>query len=191
MTDSTSATSREHGATVVITHRVREGCHAQYDAWLNEIAPLSRTSKGHIDWQIIRPVAGLTSTYTVVLRFDSRANLESWMGSSERSRLIEKVRPLLATDDEFFVRTGLDFWFVPEAAQAKVPPRWKQFLVTWSAIYPLSLLASSTLVPLLRRIGVPPHRSLDAVFVSGAIVALMVFVVMPRYTRLVRRWLFA
>ena len=46
----------DEGATVVITHRVREGQHERYEEWLNEIGPLCRLSPGHLHWQIIHPL---------------------------------------------------------------------------------------------------------------------------------------
>jgi antibiotic biosynthesis monooxygenase (ABM) superfamily enzyme len=113
------------------------------------------------------------------------------MGSQERRRLIEKVRPLLAQDDDFFIRSGLDFWFTPEGARAKVPVRWKQFLVTWSAIYPLVLVIPLIVVPVLRQLSFSQNRYLDALFVTGVVVLLMVYFVMPRYTKLIHRWLFS
>lgn len=180
----------KEGATVVITHRVCDGQHAEYERWLDEIGPKCRASIGNLDLQIIRPITGLTATYTVVIRFDTREHLENWMGSQDRKRLIEKVRPLLATDDDFFVRSGLDFWFTPEGAKARVPTRWKQFLVTWSAIYPLVLGIPLMVLPILRQLGVPQDRYIDTLFVTGTVVFLMVYLVMPNYTRFIQRWLF-
>ncbi len=178
------------GATVVITHSVQDGKQEQYDDWINEIGPICRSSQGLLDWHIIRPIAGITTKYTVIIRFDTQEHLHAWMESPERRRLIEKVRPILAKDDDFFVSSGLDFWFTPEGAKAKVPLRWKQFLVTWSAIYPLVLLVPLLVVPLLRLLGIPPNHCIDVLCITGTVVSLMVYVVMPRYTRFVSRWLF-
>jgi antibiotic biosynthesis monooxygenase (ABM) superfamily enzyme len=181
----------DDGATVVITHRVRDGQHAEYDNWLDEIGPKCRASVGFLDWQIVRPIAGLSATYTVIIRFDTREHLEHWMNSQERKRLIEKAKPLLAKDDDFFVRSGLDFWFTPEGAKTKVPTRWKQYLVTWSAIYPLVLGTPLIILPALHQLGVPNDRYLDTLFVTGTVVFLMIYLVMPRYTRVIQRWLFS
>ena len=156
--ETESADTSERGATVVITQRVRAGKQTAYEAWLGEVSPIAKSYEGFMDWQLIRPVAGVTATYTIILRFDTRENLQNWMYSSERKRFIDQVRPLLVADDDFFIRSGLDFWFTPEGAQAKVPVRWKQFVVTWSAIYPLSLLTSLLIVPLVRQAGVPHDR---------------------------------
>lgn len=188
--ETESAGAAERGATVVITHRVQAEHQAEYEDWMNEIGPVCRSYPGHLDWQIIRPVPGLTASYTVVIRFDTRPHLEAWMSSKDRSGLIAKVRPLLSTDDDFFIRSGLDFWFTPEGARAKVPVRWKQFLITWSAIFPLVLGTPPLVTPLLRRAGVPPGELTDTLIVTGVIVCLMVYVVMPHYTKLVQRWLF-
>jgi len=188
--ESGALSTIEQGATVVITHRVRNGEQARYEDWLNEIGPLCRSSAGHLDWQIIRPVSGLTATYTVILRFDTREHLQDWMNSQDRKRLIEKVRPILAQDDDFFIRSGLDFWFTPEGAKARVPVRWKQFFVTWSAIFPLVLVMPLIVGPLLRQLGLPQNRYIDTLCVTGAVVSLMVYLIMPRYTKLIQRWLF-
>ncbi len=189
-THTAAASDGDPGATVVITHRVRESNHADYEKWLDEIAPFCKVSPGYLDWHIVRPIPGLTGTYTVVIRFDTRAHVQEWMKSPSRSRLIEKVQPLLVTGDDFFISSGLDFWFTPSGAKARVPVRWKQYLVTWSVIYPLVLGTPLVVAPALRRLGIPDNHLLTTLVVTGIIVYLMVYIVMPRYTKLIQRWLF-
>src|SRR5436305_9764137 len=95
--------SSDVGATVVITHRVRSDKHADYEAWVDEIAPLSRSAPGHLDWHLIRPIPGATETYAVIMRFQTIEHVKSWMSSGERKRLIEKVQPLLVSEDDFYI----------------------------------------------------------------------------------------
>ena len=85
----------------------------------------------------------------------------------------------------------MDFWFAPMAGETKVPARWRQSLVTWSVIYPLVLGVPLIVSPVLRLVGIPEHRLFTAFVVTGTIVMLMVYVIMPRYTKLVKRWLYA
>jgi antibiotic biosynthesis monooxygenase (ABM) superfamily enzyme len=106
--DLASDRSTDEGATAVISHRVRDGKHADYEKWLDEIAPLCRASPGHLDWHIVRPISGLTETYTIIIRFDTEGHLREWMESPIRSRLIEKVQPLLVTGDDYTISSGLD-----------------------------------------------------------------------------------
>ncbi|MFA6009339.1 MAG: hypothetical protein WC799_05090 [Desulfobacteraceae bacterium] len=63
-------------------------------------------------------------------------------------------------------------------------------MVTWSAIYPLAVGVPFAVRPILRSIGVPDHPLLTTFAVTGIVVFLMVYVVMPRYTKLIKRWLF-
>ncbi len=179
------------GATIVITHRVRSDKHAEYEAWVSEISPLARSVPGHLDWNLVRPIPGASETYTVIIRFQTAEHLKNWINSSERKQLIEKVQPLLVSEDDFYISSGLDFWFTPAGAKAKVPVRWKQYLLTWSAIYPLVLGVPHLVSPALGAIGFSPNVLLNTFVATAVVVYLMIYVVMPRYTRLVQRWLFA
>jgi uncharacterized protein len=178
------------GSSVVITHRVKPNAIDVYEEWLNRISPICRSAPGFLDWHIVRPVAGLTTTYTVIIRFDSDENLRSWMGSRERRSLIDEISTKLLHDDDFVIRSGLDFWFTPEVAKAKLPRRWKQFLLTWSAIYPLVLLVPLLVIPLLEISGLPRNRYIDTLAVTLVVVSLMVYAIMPNYTKLTKKWLF-
>ena len=190
MSDNPSQTITKSGASVVITHRVSIEKQAQYEEWLNEIGPIAKASEGLLDLHVVRPVRGVTETYSIIIRYDSEQNLRNWMESDVRNQLIAKVQDLLIGKDEYRIQSGLDFWFMPEGAKARIPVRWKQFLITWSAIYPLVLGVPLTLAAVLRWLGVPENHYVDVLFATAVIVFLMVYVVMPRYTKLVRNWLF-
>src|SRR5689334_6532781 len=118
---------QSNGASVVINHQILDGKQKQYEAWLEEIGALCRDSVGHIDWQIIRPIPNLTFNYTVIIRFDTIPHLQSWMQSDDRKRLIQKAKPLFATEDNYYIKSGLDFLFPLENEKQKVPFRWKQY----------------------------------------------------------------
>ena len=178
------------GASVVITHHILHGKQDEYENWLAEIVPMSKHSMGFIDLQIVRPIPDLTFVYTVIIRFDTIDHLKLWMDSPARKKLIEKANPLFRKNDRYQIRSGLDFLFNAENEGNKVPVRWKQYLVTWSAIYPLSIGVPLLLLPLLRLLKVPANHYSDALINSGTIVLLMVFVVMPKYTKLLKKWLY-
>ncbi|MGZ4965381.1 MAG: antibiotic biosynthesis monooxygenase, partial [Limisphaerales bacterium] len=141
------------GATAVITAHVRHGHTEDYEGWLNEIQPICRSYPGFLDSQVIRPIAGVTRTYTFVIRFDTIDNLRKWIESTDRRRLIKKARPWMSHDDNYAIRSGLDFWFAPSNDEVRVPAKWKQFLLTCSAIYPLVLLVPRLVNPVVGRVG--------------------------------------
>ncbi|MCS3869556.1 antibiotic biosynthesis monooxygenase (ABM) superfamily enzyme [Chryseobacterium ginsenosidimutans] len=177
------------GASVVITHHILDGKQQEYEKWLNEIVPVTKHSEGFIDLQIVRPIPDLTFVYTVIIRFDTIIYLKNWMESDDRRNMIEKANPLFRKNDNYKIKSGLDFLFESES-ETKVPVRWKQFLVTWSAIYPLSLLIPLFVLPFLRFLKIPVNHYFDGLINSGFIVFLMVFAVMPNYTKLIRKWLY-
>lgn len=143
-----------------------------------------------MDTQIVRPIAGVTDIYTVIVRFDSPEQMDRWLASSTRKRLIEKIQPSLVDGDRYATRSGLEFLFAGTDPTTSSPVRWKQWLVTGSVIYPLVLLVPYALASLGARLGLPDNRYLLALLSTAIIVGLMVYVIMPRYTHLVRRWLF-
>ena len=78
---------------------------------------------------------------------------------------------------------------VPPPASRPAKP-YKQFLITLSAIFPLTVAVPWLLQPLFQwapLLGLPVIRQL---LIAALIVGTMVYIVMPRYTRLVARWLF-
>ncbi|NJI72272.1 antibiotic biosynthesis monooxygenase [Sphingobacterium kitahiroshimense] len=177
------------GASVVITHHVLDTKQEEYEKWLEQIVPLTKHSEGFIDLQIVRPIPNLTFIYTIIIRFDTIKNLKNWMESNDRKRLIEKANPYFRKNDNYKIKSGLDFLFETEN-ETKVPVRWKQFLVTWSAIYPLSLLIPLLILPFLRVLKIPTNHYFDGLLISCSVVFLMVYVIMPNYTKLIRKWLF-
>ncbi|OOG16312.1 antibiotic biosynthesis monooxygenase [Sphingobacterium sp. CZ-UAM] len=177
------------GASVVITHHILDDKQLEYDQWLAEIVPLTKHAKGFIDLQVIRPIPNLTFVYTVIIRFDTVDNLKIWMESDTRKRMIEQASPLFRKQDRYQIKSGLEFLFETPEQVNKIPRRWKQYLVTWSAIYPLSLVMPMILLPVLRYFHISQNRMSDGLLISGCIVFLMVYLVMPNYTKLIRKWL--
>ena len=55
--------------------------------------------------------------------------------------------------------------------------------MTWSAIYPLVLLAFPTVELAFQKLAIPDNRYFRTLIVTCVVVLLMVYVVMPRYTK--------
>jgi antibiotic biosynthesis monooxygenase (ABM) superfamily enzyme len=180
-----------NGATVVITQRVSEEHVGAYENWLKEIQPICQAYPGHLDSQVIRPIAGLTGTYTFIIRFDTIHNLRNWIESQDRKRLLEKAWPMLLHGDSYAIRSGLDFWFTPTGEGVKVPSKWKQTVLTCSVIYPLVLLVPRAVAVAIREAGLSVNGLLAAFIGTLTICVLMTYVIMPHYTKLMRRWLYS
>ena len=86
--------------------------------------------------------------------------------------------------------TGLEFWFTPPDSEQKQVKRYKQFLVTWSVIFPLTIVVPWVLHPVFQTIPFLGLPVISNLIVAGMIVGLVTYVIMPPYTRLVATWLY-
>jgi antibiotic biosynthesis monooxygenase (ABM) superfamily enzyme len=186
---SADSIPRPDVVTSVIQHRVHAGATTPYETWLQEIVPAAQRFPGHQGVNIIRPAGG-TDVYTIVLHFDTLEHLQGWLGSETRQRLIAAIEPLLASGECVDIKTGLEFWFTPPTPAQPHPPPYKQFLLTLSVIFPLTVLVPWALQPLFQivpALGLPVVRNL---VISALIVGLVTYAIMPRYTRLMAGWLY-
>jgi antibiotic biosynthesis monooxygenase (ABM) superfamily enzyme len=83
---------------------------------------------------------------------------------------------------------GLETWFaLPERTGVAAPSRAKVWLLTWLAVFPVILAVRLALRPLdLDRW----PMAAQAFVLSGLLVPLITFVVMPAVTRLFANWLY-
>ena len=171
----------------IIRHEVRPGSTQAYEDWIRDIVPIGQHADGHRGVTVMRPPEG-TSVYTVVLHFDTAEHLRGWLESDVRRALLARIEPHLVNAGEVEVRPGLEFWLPPPHQKRPRPER--QFLVALSVIYPLAMLVPLALAPMFASLPALGHPLLRSLLVSIAIVGLMTYVVMPRYTRLVAGWLY-
>jgi len=176
--------------TLLIEHQVKPGLQAEYEAWVKDISAVARQAPGYEGVHIVRPHPSHTS-YTILVRFSSHESLRDWLGSDTRKQLVKRVTPMLLESEDFEVQTGLEYWFTPSGGRPIHARPYKQFLVTLSAIYPLTLVTPWLLGPVLSWAGLSQLPDLEGFVVTAAIVFMMVYLVMPRYTRFVAGWLFS
>ena len=127
-----------------------------------------------------------SSDYTLLYSFTERAALEAWLDSPERRRLVRQADQLAEQHLRLPPLTRIETWFtLPHRATIKPPPRWKMWLVSLCAIYPLVVTFQATIVPTIKTWPLLVRSAVLPV----TLLTLMTFVVMPVVTRLVQPWL--
>jgi antibiotic biosynthesis monooxygenase (ABM) superfamily enzyme len=169
--------------TVVVARVVTRGRENDFRAWAEELTAAAERYPGFLGWGLLRPAADETEWH-VVYRFDSAEHLDAWEHSPVRAELLHHGTVFMQTVAARRL-DGLDAWFAP-APQPAAPPRWKTFLMTAVVILALQTLVSTLLRPL--DTDWPTLARTSATIVP--VVALMTWVVMPRLSRLLRRWLY-
>lgn len=173
--------------TVVVSRRVRPGCEAAYEAWLNRLIADAAALRGFLGAKVQRPAAGEPPVYTSVFRFDSLDNLRAFEGSDLRRRALAEVSDLVEADAVWSRLTGLELWFAPPPGTVvPQPSRFRMALVMIVVVYGL-VLSIGKAVALLLASSPPALRLLVTIVVE---VFLMTYVLMPRLTRWLARWIY-
>lgn len=179
---------RAEMVTSVIEHAVKAGARPQYEAWLKRIAAIAERFPGHLGISYIAPPAGST-TYTLVLRFDTLQHAQDWFQSAARKALVTEVETYLEKSESIDIETGLEFWFRNPAAP-KQPSRLKQSLLTLAVLFPLTLVIPPMVAQLVGTSpAIPAH--LGRILIADAlVVGLLSYVLMPRVTRWLAWWIY-
>jgi uncharacterized protein len=128
--------------SVVISTRIKPGQETAYRAWEQRIAAAQSKAAGFQGYRFEPPVPGMQDDWLAILRFDTEANLQAWLDSPERQKLLEEAS---AFHEEFharIARTGFDQWFPVAAGDAPAPARavWKQNMLVLLMLYPVVFL---------------------------------------------------
>ena len=169
--------------TLVISRRVNPGSEAAYEAWARDLQAASRGFPGYRGLGVLRPPPGV-GEYTFVLRFDSSTAARAWDAEVRRVWLPRMPSDAI-TGDAAMHEEGVEFWFSAPGAGAAggQPERWKMALVLSFVVALLIVL----LTPLSRAMAGWP-LALRALVIGAIQVLLMTYVVMPRVSRWVARW---
>lgn len=182
-----TATAGDEPVTVVVTRRVKRGREAAYEAWLERLVREASTMPGYLGTSIQRPAPGAPPEYTSVFRFDSVANLRAFEASELRRRALAEVGEHVEADATWRELTGLELWFTaPPTVVVPQPSRFRMALVMIVIVYGL-VLSIGRGVALVLETAPAPLRLFLTITIE---IFLMTYVLMPRVTRHLARWIY-
>ena len=185
VTDLPSASPSEPApVTVTVARRVAPGLEPEFEQWYDGIIACAARFPGFLGAGILRPNE-MGQDWHVVYRFADDAALRRWETSAERADWLHRAESF-AEETGVQRVSGLETWFSLPGRTAPAPPKWKMASVTILAIIPLVLLMNVFVLPLLDGW---PLVARTLIF-SGTLTLLMTWVVMPRLTRVFRRFLY-
>ena len=173
--------------TVYISRQVRPGCEAQFEAVMRELLRAACDAPGHMGASVFRPTDIAHPEYRVVFKFDRMSTLQAWEESAERHAYLERMEDLLVAPLHRTHVTGLEAWFtLPGQESPRIPNRHRVALVTWLGVYLVGIAFAVTLNPRIA----PLPVLLRVLIHSSLFVPVMLYGVLPRLTRLFRRFLY-
>ncbi len=124
--------------SMVISTRIKPDSEAAYRAWEQRIAAAQSRARGFQGYRFEPPLPGVQEDWLAILRFDSEANLQAWLDSPERQKLLEEAKPFTEEFHARIARTGFDQWFTFPTGQT--PAVWKQNMLVLLLLYPVVFL---------------------------------------------------
>ncbi len=125
-------------ATIVLAREVMPGHEQAFEAILRQLAAEARAFPGHQGLTVLRPQPAGQATYTIVAHFATGQDMEAWLSSDIRARLVAEADVHSAGGLRTRYLSGLEGWLVPPGSPLVLPPaRWKIVVISVAGIVPL------------------------------------------------------
>lgn len=122
--------------------------------------------------------------WTTLIRFATPDQLDAWLASPERRRLIEQSERLVQSWSSRRLSNPFASWFAGEEGRG-APPNWKQSMVVLAMLFPIVVLELRFLTPLTQWL-----NPVLGTFIGNAVsVGLLAWPVMPLANRALDWWL--
>lgn len=181
-------TEADEQISVVVRRRIHPELQHEFEEWLAGIIESATRFEGHQGTQVLRPPDPAEQDYVILLRFDTREQLDAWRDSEIGRSWLKRGEAFTRGSAHIEHITGLEFWFrIPAHAASSPPPKYKMATATVVGLYPLILFVAPHFSNALDFLAHPLN-----VFVTVVcMVIFMTYLIMPVVTRSMARWLFA
>jgi len=180
----THGRKQEGSASSVFAYRIRPERQAEFEDWRRRIFQEVRKWDGFLGTESFDALDGPEPEFIVVVRFDSRANLDAWMQSKERRTLLKELGRYVHHFKLRRIGSGFEGWF-DTSENAAPPARWRQALVILSALFPVIMVFRQLLSPVFQIFPLP----VAFLILLTLDLAFLTYAVMPVYSRLMNFWL--
>ncbi|GAA5442484.1 hypothetical protein Misp06_00658 [Microbulbifer sp. NBRC 101763] len=174
-------------ATIVVFERVKPDRIRGYKKWLGKIGEAAESHPGFLGRELLKPIKGLQDDWVIIIRFDSEENLNLWLSSPIHKVLMEEAESFLERVQYKKIGRGFEDWLAHARGikNSALPPQWKMAMLIILALYPIIMLISIWILPLMEN-----WKSAMSLFVSSLIsVSVLTWVAMPIVTRVFSFWL--
>ena len=131
----------------------------------------------------MHPPPGSGSTeYGILRSFASTADRDAFYQTPLYRQWLDRIEPMVEGEPIYRQLDGLEAWF--RDPHGPMPPRWKMAVLTWIAVWPVSML-----VPRLCSARSILPNVLSAGLISAGIVVILTWVAMPLLVKVAHPWL--
>lgn len=171
--------------TEVFVTRIAPDKEKAYRDWISKIHQAEAKFPGFRGMYLQSPKSGEGENWITLLQFDTQENLERWLSSSERKKILDEAETLILSFEKHRVISPYAGWFSSIAKQGEIPSPWKQSMIVLLLLFPIVMLEGKYLTLLTS--GLNPSL---AMFISNAIsVSLLAWPFVPWAIKCLRWWL--
>jgi len=134
--------------TASITTKVPVEVEQKFIEWQASVAPIESKFPGFIGCKLERPRQGSNDDWITLLTFDNDKNLETWLASPERKKMLEQLKTFTPESHVEKLYVGFDFWF--KRAGDADGQAWKENMLVLLTLYPIVFLFSFIQNPLMK-----------------------------------------
>jgi uncharacterized protein len=172
---------------IAIILRVRKSHVAEFERALADFAHRSLAEPGARGVQCLYPPPGSASMdYGILRSFAGASERDAFYGSPLFNDWLAEIGPMVEGKSSRRQLSGLEAWF--RDGQEPLPPRWKMALLTWPAVWLVSMLVRAVVAPAL---GPKLPQVLESGVVTAGVVIILTWAAMPFLVKISRPWLHA
>ena len=170
----------------IVSSSVSSGMEADFQAAHIRLTAAASQFSGYEGTAVFPP--GAPGKWVSLVRFRTEPQLSAWLRSPQRNEALPPVRSSLTRDFSVLARTTPFGTTVRNVdGKTEMTPSWKTAMLLLMVIYPMAMLQSRFVAPVIGKLGVQPWLS---VWLSQILsVALMQWWLMPTVSSWCRRWL--
>jgi len=167
---------------LIMEHTIKKGHEKRYEKWLADVFEATKHTAGFVGREILPP-GGPDMPYRTVVRFQTDEDLQNWLDSTDRDEFINDIKHILE-GDKMSISSGTDLWL----SKNKTPTRYKVFLISVAILFPVTQLVPKLFEPLFSTTPLLQNSLVNGLILNFVIAGLMSFILMPRVTHWLRRW---
>jgi antibiotic biosynthesis monooxygenase (ABM) superfamily enzyme len=170
----------------IVSSNVSSGMEADFEAAHTRLTMAASQFSGYEGTAVFPP--GALGKWMSLIRFRTEPQLSAWLQSPQRKEVLPSVRSSLTKDFSVFAKTTpLGTTVRNVDGKTEMTPSWKTAMLLLMVLYPMVMLQSKFVAPVIGKLGAQPWLS---VWLGQVVsVTLMQWWLMPTVASRCRRWL--
>lgn len=172
--------------TVITLYRIKKGNEQEFERNLAEMTGTLGPHSGHFGIKVIRALDRTHPEYHLILNFISIEDYEQWCESTEYKQWHASIESLAESQPKVKKLEGVEAWINVPEKNTSHPSNHKMAVITYLSIFPLIVITSTLIGPILK----PLSFLLRTMLSTMVVVITASYIVMPfMKTKIFARWL--